>query len=197
VTPPRPPALPEASGPPERSRDDLRVGDWAVLGLVAEGPTHGFALAALLAGDGELGRIWTMPRPAVYQAMAKLTGRSLLQADGTERSPLGPTRTIFEVTGPGRDRLAAWVARPVVHVRDLRSSFLVKLALLARSGQDRGPLLDAQRAELVTGLAALDSERAASAGLDRMVMTWRRSSHQAAIAFIDELAGDLDGARSG
>jgi DNA-binding PadR family transcriptional regulator len=131
-----------------------------------------------------------MPRPAAYQAIAKLTARSLVRAEGTERSAVGPTRTIVEITSTGEDRLSRWLAEPVDHVRDLRSLFLLKLALLQRRSRALGPLLDAQRAELVARAATLDAQRAAASEPDRMVVTWRWSIHRAAIAFLDELARD-------
>jgi len=39
-----------------RARDELTVGEWAVLALLGEQPAHGFALARAMAPDGEVGR---------------------------------------------------------------------------------------------------------------------------------------------
>jgi len=47
----------------------LSLPEWTVLAVVNERPTHGFAIAQLTAPQGELGRIWHIPRPVV-------TGRS-------------------------------------------------------------------------------------------------------------------------
>jgi hypothetical protein len=52
-----------------READTITAGEWAVLGLLAEQPTHGFATAEALAPDGVVGRIWTMRRPLVYRAL--------------------------------------------------------------------------------------------------------------------------------
>ena len=42
-----------------RARDELTAGEWAVLALLAEGPTHGFAMARAMEPEGEVGRIWS------------------------------------------------------------------------------------------------------------------------------------------
>jgi hypothetical protein len=39
-----------------RGREELTAGEWAVLALVNEQPTHGFALARAMAPDGDVGR---------------------------------------------------------------------------------------------------------------------------------------------
>ena len=64
-------------------RRRLSTGEWAVLGVIAEGPTHGFALAQLLAPNGPLGRIWSLPRPIVYQAIKKLLLLGLISEQAT------------------------------------------------------------------------------------------------------------------
>jgi hypothetical protein len=40
---------------PQQRKGRLSLADWLVLCLVSEGPTHGFAIAGLLAQDGGLG----------------------------------------------------------------------------------------------------------------------------------------------
>ena len=46
----------------------LSLADGLVLCLISEGPTHGFAIAGLLARDGSLGRVWHVQKPVVYRA---------------------------------------------------------------------------------------------------------------------------------
>jgi hypothetical protein len=46
--------------PTDRERP---LAEWMVLGLLAEQPSHGFALARLLAPGGEVGRVWAASRP--------------------------------------------------------------------------------------------------------------------------------------
>ena len=62
----------------------LSLAEWVVLVLIAERPTHGFPIAQLAAHDGELGRIWHIPRPIVYRALSRLAEAGLISADGSE-----------------------------------------------------------------------------------------------------------------
>ena len=163
---------------------ELSPGEWAVLGVVGEGPTHGFAVSRLLAPTGQLGRIWTLPRPVVYQVIKKLLDQGLLRERGTESSAKGPVRTVVGMTPAGRAALRRWLQEPVDHVRDVRSLLLLKLALLDRSGGDPRPLVDAQRTRLAAQLEALAGARDAAEGFDRVMLEWRIASSRATLEFL-------------
>ncbi|GIH16275.1 PadR family transcriptional regulator [Rugosimonospora africana] len=165
---------------------------WAVLGAVAEGPTHGFAVAQLLAADGALGRIWTVPRPLVYRELGKLVERGLIDQGATEPGDRGPTRTIVEVTATGAGQVRGWLVEPVDRARDVRSLFMLKLALHDRAGTDSRPLLLAQRQRLEPELARLDALSQRSGGFDRTLALWRSASYRAALDFIDQVLADSD-----
>jgi PadR family transcriptional regulator AphA len=163
---------------------DLGPGEWAVLGAVAEKPTHGFAVARLLAPEGELGRIWSLPRPVVYQIIKKLGQGGLIAARRVEASRSGPARTVLGVTPAGRAALGRWLDEPVDHVRDVRSLLLLKLALLDRAGSDPKPLIRAQRRRVQTQLRALARARDRAGGFDRVILEWRIASSRATLEFL-------------
>ena len=50
----------------------MALPEWTVLVVLSQRPAHGFAVSLLTAPDGELGRIWRIPRPVVYRAMSRL-----------------------------------------------------------------------------------------------------------------------------
>lgn len=52
-----------------RDEPRLSLPEWVVLCLVCEQPTHGFAVAALLGRDSDLGQIWHLQKAVVYRAM--------------------------------------------------------------------------------------------------------------------------------
>src|SRR3954470_19953655 len=110
-----------------RRTEDLSTGEWAVLALVSEAGTHGFAIARALAPGGEVGRIWAMRRPLVYRTVDVLSAHGLLRAAGTEPSDVGPRRTLLDATPAGRGRIAEWLTTPVEHVRDARADLMLKL----------------------------------------------------------------------
>jgi DNA-binding PadR family transcriptional regulator len=161
------------------------VGEWAVLCVVAEGRTHGFAVARALAPAGEVGAIWTVRRPLVYRAIDTLAAEGLIETVGEEPSPTGPPRRVVGATRSGRAAVKRWLSEPAEHLRDTRSLLLLKLLFLQRSGQDPRPLLEAQRAQFEEVRASLRARRAGAEGFEPTVIAWRIESANAALRFID------------
>lgn len=168
-----------------RRSEQLATGEWAVLALVAETPTHGFAIARALAPGGEVGRVWAMRRPLVYRTLDVLEERELIHAAGTEPSESGPPRTVVDVTGAGRERIDAWLLAPVEHVRDARADLMLKLLFLDRAGRDPAPLLTAQRERFE--LIARELEADEEPGFAHTLTLWRLENTRAAIRFVERL----------
>ena len=168
-----------------RRPEQLATGEWAVLAVVAEARTHGFAVARALAPGGEVGRVWAMRRPLVYRTLDVLTDRELVRAAGTEPSETGPPRTVLEVTDAGRERVDGWLLAPVQHVRDARADLMLKLLFLDRAGRDPAPLLEAQRERfdaIATELEAVEED-----GFGRTLAQWRLENTRAAVRFVEHL----------
>lgn len=159
--------------------------EWTVLAVLREGPRHGFAIAALTADGGELGRVWQIPRPVIYRALSRLEETALVTPILVESGP-GPQRTLYAVTPGGRAAVERWLHEPVQHIRDIRSQLLMKLALLERAGADPRDLLGRQRALLEPIVAALAAER--REGFDGVLLAWRHSTASAALAFLDRIS---------
>jgi PadR family transcriptional regulator AphA len=165
----------------------LSLAEWLVLCLVCEKPRHGFALAALLGPEGEMGRVWRVPKPVVYRALQRLEQLGLVRITRQQPSNQGPVRSPVDATSAGRDMASAWLSRPASHNRDVRSELLVKLALLARSEADPRPLLGAQREQLIPVARALHDRLAAATGFDRTLVLWRCETMSATLRFLDAL----------
>ena len=87
----------------------MALAEWTVLVLLSQRPAHGFAVSLLTAPDGELGRIWRIPRPVVYRAIGRLLDAGFITPESVEPG-LGPQRTIYNVTPQGRDEAERWRA---------------------------------------------------------------------------------------
>lgn len=159
----------------------LSLTEWVVLALVAEGPTHGFAVSRLTAPTGPVGTIWQVPRPRVYRALDRLVELSLIEPSGTEPGRSGPHRTLLTVTAPGRSALNTWLMLPVRHIRDVRAELLVKLALLDRTETDPRPLLQAQAERIEPIVASLREQRDQADGFEHLVAAWRYETAEAAL----------------
>lgn len=173
----------------KRHGDDLLLGEWACLGVLAAGPAHGFAVSKRLAPDGDVGRVWSLSRPLTYRAIEQLTERGLVVAVAEEPGLAGGARTVLAVTDEGRRRLDAWLVTPVVHLRDVRSDLLLKLVLAEVCRVPVRALLEQQR-EIAAGAVAVLADRAVEPGAD-VVAVWRSESSEAVLRFLDRLLDRL------
>lgn len=165
---------------------ELSIADWVVLGLVAEGPTHGWPIVRALRADGPVGQVWTVPRPIVYRSIATLTDGGYIEECGRTEPSRGPRRTIVRITRRGRAALRRWLESPVEHVRDVRTELLVKLALLARAGESSQLLVERQIEHLAPVVNAV-STRASGEGFDLVLSRWRREQAVAVDRFLRSL----------
>jgi PadR family transcriptional regulator AphA len=165
------------------ARAELSLTEWAVLGVVAEGPTHGWPVVQELAPDGAIGRVWTVSRPLVYRALATLTTAGLIEECGEVEGARGPRRTIVRATRSGRTALRQWLDEPVDHVREVRSALLVKLALRERAGRDSAVLIDRQLDRLEPVFAAV-TRRRPGRGFDGVLGSWRRAQELGVLRFL-------------
>jgi DNA-binding PadR family transcriptional regulator len=172
---------------PDAGEPALSLSEWLVLCLICEGPTHGNAIAGLLARGGGLGQVWRVHKAVIYRAMERLEPLSLVRTAGEQRSTQGPVRSLVEATPAGQAAASAWLSRPVAHARDIRSELLVKLALLDRAGADSRELLRAQQELLAPIVAALADRLQVATGFDRTVALWRHETITATLRFLDAL----------
>jgi DNA-binding PadR family transcriptional regulator len=172
---------------PRAAEIDLSPAEWASLAVLAEQPAHGFAVARALAPEGEVGRVWSCSRPLVYRALERLGDLSLVEERGSEPSDAGPRRTVLGATRAGRRELERWLAEPAAHVRELRSSLMLKLLFLSRRSADASALLERQRSVLVDLVAGLEEAAGGAEGFDRVLYLWRLESARAALRFVDDL----------
>lgn len=133
----------------------LRFG---ILGLVAEGPLHGYQVKQRF--QEMLGGTWGVNIGSVYQALQRLERDGLVEASG-ERGDRG--RQAYRATEAGAAALAAWLEEPESQPQLLREELYVKLLLLGRHADGRlDHVLRRQRHVYLQRLRDLaDQERAA------------------------------------
>jgi DNA-binding PadR family transcriptional regulator len=171
------------------------LAEWTVLVLLSQRPAHGFAVSQLTTPDGEIGRIWRIPKPVVYRAIGRLLDAGFITPESVEPG-LGPRRTIYTVTERGREEAERWLSTPVEHVRDIRSHLLIKLALLHRADRDSTELLKRQRVALDPIARAMQAPRAEADGFDEILLAWRHATAAAALGFLDDIAAKTEARRS-
>ncbi len=156
---------------------ELSLADHACLAVIGEGATHGWAIVKLMSPDSELGRIWSLSRPLTYRSIDRLVDLDLVR-----RADVG-RRAQLRITTAGRRERQRWLDRPVDHLRDLRTVFLLKLELRRRAGLPIDDLVASQRRHLDSAIAALTVPAPSDP-----VGLWRQESALAARRFLDRLA---------
>jgi len=167
-------------------RTELNLTEWVVLALASDAPTHGWTIVRALRRDGSLGQAWSTSGPLVYRAVSRLQDVGLLRTIGVAEGQ-GPNRVILEATPAGAEQVREWLTRPVDHVREMRTVFLVKLLLLEQRGADRRLLVRRQREALQPVATALSERASGATGPDRPVATWRALGADVVLRFLDTI----------
>ncbi len=177
-----------------RTKTELLVGEWAVLALLCERPAHGYAIAALMAPDGDVGQIWSLTEQLTYRALGGLRTQGLLEVSAVKPGKAAPRRTELTATTEAKRMVSRWLRTPEPRIRELRPNLLLKLHLLHRRGRSPLPLLRAQRALLADVVAALDGAADDAAAQPReLIDAWRRTMAAAALAFVESRIGQESG----
>lgn len=163
----------------------LLLGEWACLGILYVAPTHGFAIAARMKPEGDVGRVWSLSRALTYRSLDQLAIRGYVQPVGEEPGIAGGNRTILAATRAGRAQLRKWLATPVVHLRDLRSELLLKLIVAELCGIDVTYMLQLQHDHIAHAAEGINASVAQAPG--DVVALWRSESSEAALRFLDRL----------
>lgn len=111
--------------------------EYAVLGLLARGPKHGYELKKDI--ERELRPIWRIATSRLYLALARLENAGLIR--GEPRSAGGRARRVYRLTPEGTEELWEWLCCPVPTLRDLRVEFLAKIHFLWELAPEEVPRL--------------------------------------------------------
>jgi xanthine dehydrogenase accessory factor len=142
-------------GPAAPGVDVLSSAEYVLLGLLLDGPAHGYELSKAFAAGTDLAAVCEVGLSQLYAGLAKLEALGLVDSQRTTgRGHQG--RKVFAVTAAGRGRFRRWLSEPVPDARRLKTDFGPKFLLARR--------VDAEAAaQLVHDqLAALESAPSAA-----------------------------------
>ncbi len=204
TAPDAPDLLTEEAGEPSAGTHE--VAEYALLGLLREGPRHGYRLAAEFSAGGRLGVALRLKMSQMYAYLRKLERQGLLVAHDEPGAAVRRTRRVFALTPEGERAFDAWLNEPVKATREVRLAFLLKLAFTLDDPNAALSLLDRQRAATGAWLERLRArearegewgrglERPAHDALGRMALRHRILLTEAALAWLDETRAELAGA---
>lgn len=81
----------------------------AILLLLAEEPSHGYALRGRLEDIGVAEA--HLPLPIIYRVLRRLEKEGLAVSDHVDQEGKGPSRKVFRLTDEGWEALASWSER--------------------------------------------------------------------------------------
>jgi DNA-binding PadR family transcriptional regulator len=107
---------------------------YAILGLLAQKPRHGYELRAVFEAVVGGDENWEVKPAQIYTTLERLEEAGLVERSSDLGEGDEPSRRVYAVTRSGRDALAEWFASGVApeHQRD---EFFVKLMIGLTSGE--------------------------------------------------------------
>ncbi len=161
--------------------------DYAVLGVLALGPAHGYDVSRQL--HQGLEKIWRLKRSQIYALLNSLEKEGLVRHERVDQETL-PPKKIFSLSPAGREVLLSWLCSPVNHIRDLRLEFLGKLHFTELICPEKKPqLVSSQLAVLCNKLNSLSEVRHRCENrLELQVLDFRLAMIRAAVQWLEGLS---------
>lgn len=129
------------------------------LGLLAGGPRHGYDLKRLY--DAQFPGARPLAYGQVYATLQRLQKEGHVEVDGTVQGS-GPERTVYRITDPGREVLAAWLDEPEPPSAYAGSELVRKTLMALHLGADAARFLARQRQVHLARMRELLREQAAA-----------------------------------
>jgi DNA-binding PadR family transcriptional regulator len=171
---------------------------YALLGLLAQQPRHGYelraAFEALVGGEQN----WDVKPAQVYSTLARLEESGLLAEEAIAKDA-GPEKRIYAITPAGRQELQTWFLTAVTD-DNLRDELFVKLML--SMADDEGltrQVIHSQRTALYRELHRITTQRQAlnpQTGIAHILLLDKTVMHlEADLRWLDMVESRLDDMR--
>jgi len=131
---------------------------YAILGLLANHPSHGYDLhAAILAlAGGE--QNWDLKPAQVYTTLNRLEQGGLIEKTEVQQDG-GPERQIYAITGTGKTELAEWFSNPTIGNQQGDDFFLKLMTALVSPDINPSRIIQKQRMLLLQELHRVTAQR--------------------------------------
>jgi PadR family transcriptional regulator AphA len=114
-----------STSPTQRGHSGTLSPEFALLGLLFAGPSHGYDLHQKFLS--ELGYVWHLSQSQAYSILKRLEARGDISARAVKQHRL-PSRQELQITGAGRRRFLTWLEKGCgTNARSIRLEFLTRL----------------------------------------------------------------------
>ncbi len=176
----------------QRSLKRSPFAEQVVLGLLDEGPGHGYALFTRICDD--FAGVWQVGMNRLYALLDAMEARGLIKGRARQVGNR-PVRRVFHITAKGRRQFEAWMRAPNQSMRDMRAEFPPKLYFALRRGpQEATRLLQSQRNACLSELERLSARRRSVRPGDdyhALIYDFRLRQIRAILDWLDRCEGHL------
>ncbi len=170
---------------------DLFPAEFAVLGLLAIRPMHGYEMARYFDPE-ELGEVCPVEQGSLYTHLRNLEERRLVSFHET-RVGQRPPRKVFHLSTSGAAAVDEWLRTPVERMRAVRLDFLLKLYFLNQLDPAAElVLLHGQLAVCARYEERLAEHALSATGFDRIVTMSKLSAAEATLGWLRSYAREID-----
>jgi DNA-binding PadR family transcriptional regulator len=167
----------------------------AVLSLLHAAPLHPYGMQRLLKLWGKDNVINVGQRANLYKTIRRLDQAGLIAVRQTERDQQYPERTVYELTGSGREATQEWLTDMLARPRNEYPRFPAALSfIMLLSPAEAVAALEQRATGLRSQLAEIEAGLAAGAFLPRIVLMddeYQRAMCSAELAWIEGVTAEL------
>lgn len=164
----------------------LLPGEYAVLGLLAVEPSHGYE-ANRRWQESPLAEVLPVEQSVLYGYLRTLDSRGLLDWE-EHRVGNRPPRKVFALSEAGWERLRPWLRSPVERMREVRVDLLLKLYFLQELDPHAVPRLVADQVQVCERYAEAERRRVReAAGFHRLIAQSRLSAAEATLGWLQSV----------
>lgn len=165
----------------------------ALLGLLEEGPRHGYELKR--AYDEYLGHDRPLHYGQVYSTLARLLRNGLVEVDSVEPGE-GPERKRYAATAAGVTDMERWLGTPVQPETYLQSTMYTKVILALLTGREAAEILDTQRSAHLAQMRELTARKQWGDLADQLICDHALFHLEADLRWLELTAARLDQLRA-
>jgi DNA-binding PadR family transcriptional regulator len=164
----------------------------AVLGLLQDGPRHGYDLKHLV--DRYFAPDHPVAFAQIYATLSRLEARGRVELDAIERAE-GPDRRRYAITDDGRAEITRWLDSPLDPEPHLQAALFTKVVLAIMSGRPVAPIVDAERHAHLARMRELTTVRRSASMPIALLADYALFHLEADLRWLDLTAARVDDLR--
>ena len=168
-----------------------------VLALLHYQPLHPYGIQRLIKQWGKDQVVNVEQRTSLYRTIERLLAAGLIAVRETERDPRYPERTVYEITGAGRQTARRWLEEMLAEPRQEYPEFPAALShVLMLEPAELADVLDRRAQRLSSALAAFEANATAEAEQElpriaALEAEYQRAVLEAEASWVQSVIADL------